>query len=315
MLLGFGDPVADAIGLLRPRTTIGHSLLAGGTWAARFDGFPHVKVGLVVRGTCWLTLDGHEPVLLEEGDFYLLSDPSQYVLSSTPSADPRTVTPLREDPGDRVVRIGAQAGEDTYVCDGQFVFDDANASVLTNVLPPFVHVPATDPHGEHLALVQKLLVAEFEAGAAGGSLVLDRLGEVLLVHMLRAHASRARTPFSWLCALNADGIGTAMRAMHEDLSHAWTLQELADISHMSRSAFARSFKDQVGVPPLEYLIHWRMRLAREALRQNTMSISELASRTGYRSESAFSTAFRRVVGVSPKKFRDRARQPDRQPAG
>ncbi|WP_306366159.1 helix-turn-helix transcriptional regulator [Nocardiopsis sp. CC223A] len=124
--------------------------------------------------------------------------------------------------------------------------------------------------------------------------------------MLRTHASRADRPFSWLCALNADGIGTAM---HEDLAHAWTLQELADVGHMSRSAFARSFKDQVGVPPLEYLIHWRMRLAREALRQGTMSISELASRTGYGSESAFSTAFHRVVGVSPKKFRDRARQP------
>ncbi|MDT0329276.1 helix-turn-helix transcriptional regulator [Nocardiopsis lambiniae] len=106
-----------------------------------------------------------------------------------------------------------------------------------------------------------------------------------------------------------------MRAMHEDLAHAWTLQELADIGHMSRSAFARSFKDQVGVPPREYLIHWRMRLAREALRQGTMSISELASRTGYRSESAFSTAFRRVVGVSPKRFRDQTRRSDRQPAG
>lgn len=82
--------------------------------------------------------------------------------------------------------------------------------------------------------------------------------------------------------------------------------QLASISLMSRSAFAASFKDRVGAAPLAYLIEWRMSLARDALRRGTRSISELASATGYASESAFSTAFRRVVGSSPKHFRDAA---------
>ncbi|MFE0418452.1 helix-turn-helix transcriptional regulator [Streptomyces tendae] len=73
---------------------------------------------------------------------------------------------------------------------------------------------------------------------------------------------------------------------------------------MSRSSFSSSFKKQVGTAPLDYLIHWRMSLARDALSRGTHSISELAFATGYKSESAFSTAFRRVTGSSPKQFRE-----------
>ena len=76
---------------------------------------------------------------------------------------------------------------------------------------------------------------------------------------------------------------------------------------MSRSSFAASFKSQVAMAPLEYLIEWRMAVARDALRRNARSISELAFATGYESESEFSTAFRRVVGSSPKHFRDAQR--------
>jgi transcriptional regulator GlxA family with amidase domain len=134
--------------------------------------------------------------------------------------------------------------------------------------------------------------------------VLDRLAQVLFVHMLRAHADRPTRPAGWLGALRDDRIGAALRAMHADMAHRWTLEELAKIAKMSRSAFAASFKNQVGRAPLEYLIQWRMAVARDALRRNTHSISELTFATGYESESAFSTAFRRVVGTSPKQFRD-----------
>lgn len=110
----------------------------------------------------------------------------------------------------------------------------------------------------------------------------------------------------WLGALGDDRVGAALRAMHADVAHRWTLEELASVAGMSRSAFAASFKSLVGSAPLEYLIHWRMSLARDALRHDTRSISDLAFATGYASESAFSTAFRRVVGASPTQFRDRA---------
>jgi AraC-like DNA-binding protein len=306
-VLGFGDPVADAIGLLRPRTVIGPTLRAVGEWALRFDTFLHVRIGGLVRGTCWLIVEGHEPVLLQEGDTFMLGNPPPYVLASTLDASPRPAGPVLAGAAGGFVRIGPESEDDLYLCAGHIGFDDRNAALLTDLLPPLVTVRKADPHGSVLARLIDLLATEVGVAAAGGPLVQNHLAQILLVHMLRAHAGQTDRPTGWLGALNEDGIGAALRALHADVAHSWSLKELAEISHMSRSAFAQAFKSHVGVPPLEYLIQWRMSLARDALARDTLSISEVARSAGYLSESAFSTAFRRVVGSSPRAFRDAAR--------
>ncbi|MFI9729342.1 AraC family transcriptional regulator [Streptomyces sp. NPDC052092] len=314
LVLGFRDPVADAIGLLRPRAVIGPSLRATGDWALRFAPFPHVRIGGLVRGTCWLVIEGHEPVFLREGDTFMLGNPPPYVLASTLDTVPRPAESAWASAEDGLVRIGPESEQDLYLCLGDIAFDDRNAALLTDLLPALVTVRATDPHGKPLGQLVDLLVTEIGVRAPGGPLVENHLAQILLVHMLRAHAAESDRPTGWLSALNEDGIGAALRAMHADVAHSWKLKELADISHMSRSAFAASFKSHVGVPPLEYLIQWRMSLARDALARDSLSISELAQATGYLSESAFSTAFRRVVGSSPTQFRNQTRQPQH-PAG
>jgi AraC-like DNA-binding protein len=313
-VLGFRDPVADAIGLLRPRTVIGPSLRATGRWALSFDTFLHVRIGGLVRGTCWLVLEGHEPVLLREGDTFMLGNPPPYVLAGTLDASPRPAEQVWAGAEDGFVRIGPASEDDLYLCVGHIAFDERNAALLTDLLPPLVIVHAADPHGGRHAQLIDLLATEVGVAAPGGPLVQNHLAQILLVHMLRAHAGRTDRPTGWLGALNEDGIGAALRAVHADVAHPWNLKELADISHMSRSAFARAFKNHVGIPPLEYLIQWRMNLARDALARDTLSISELARATGYLSESAFSTAFRRVVGSSPAQFRNQTRQPQQSTA-
>lgn len=273
----------------------------------RFEAFPHVKIGGVVRGETWLALDGREPVHLREGDFYLLSNPPAYSLGSSLSVEPLPAATLWETAAEGAVRIGSVDDEDTYLCGGYFWFDELNAPILLDILPPLVHVRADDPRIRSLAYVTELLSGEVGTCAIGRSLILDHLVQILLVQVLRAHAEQADRPVGWLGALVDDGIGAALRAMHANVARRWTVEELAGISHLSRSGFAKSFKRQVGLAPLEYLIQWRMSLARDALRRNTHTISELAFTIGYESESAFSTAFRRVVGASPKQFRDCAR--------
>lgn len=295
------DPVADVIGLLRPQA-VGQCLHAAGPFAVRFERFPHVRFGTVVRGEVTLSIEGSEPVVLREGDFYLLGNPPRYVVGSRLGVKPRAAKTYLAPDG--AIRIGDAHDEDTFVCGGHFSFDDPNASILLDVLPTLVHVRPDDPRGELFSKLSCLLVSEVENAAVGGSLVIDRLAQVLFVHMLRAHADQPSRAVGWLGALRDDRIGATLRAMHADVAHRWTLDELAKVANLSRSAFAASFKEQVGRAPLEYLIQWRMAVARDALRRNTHSISELAFATGYESESAFSTAFRRVVGASPSQFRN-----------
>lgn len=106
------------------------------------------------------------------------------------------------------------------------------------------------PQGESLAHLNQLLVSELETAARGSSLVLDHLAQILLVHVLRAHANRTDRPAGWLAALTDDRIGVALRAMHADMGRRWTLVDLAELAHMSQSAFAASFKQRVGRPRL-----------------------------------------------------------------
>ncbi|MHB9757261.1 AraC family transcriptional regulator [Streptomyces sp. BYX5S] len=302
--VGSGDPIVDVLKLLRTQAVVPAPVHAASPWAVRFEPYAHVKLGVVLEGECWMSLTGCEPVLLREGDFFLLNNPPGHTLASALDVAPREAADLQErGTVGGEVRVGAEADEDTYVCCIDFAFQEANASVLFDVLPPLVLVRAGDPRGALLTHLSALTVAEMESAGVGRSLVLEHLAQLILVHMLRVHADATERPVGWLGALVEDGIGAALRAMHADVGRRWTLDELAAISHMSRSAFAAAFKAKVGTAPLTYLIEWRMSLARDALRGDTRSISELAAATGYESESAFSTAFRRVVGLSPRRFR------------
>ncbi|MDP9831119.1 AraC family transcriptional regulator [Kineosporia succinea] len=327
-----GDPLTDVIRLLRPRTVIDPAVRTAGPWAARFEPFPHVKVGGVVHGACWLVLDGddHDPVRLSAGDFYLLGNPPPYLLATGLGAEPMTAQQLwdRREPATGTVRIGSEADEDTHLFQGLFSFDEANSPLLLDHLPPLTVVRADDPGGEILTHITALMLAEARAATVSGPLVQQHLAQILLVHMLRAHAENTRPrrrsgpdpagdaaglvtgprpgrPAGWLAALNDDGVGAALRAVHADVSHRWTLGELAAVGHRSRTSFVEAFRRQVGTTPLEYVIQWRMLLARDALRHGTHTIGELAALIGYESESSFSTAFRRVTGHSPRQFRDR----------
>ncbi|MGW8063445.1 cupin domain-containing protein [Streptomyces ziwulingensis] len=296
------DPIRQVLALTRPQTVAPAPLHAAAPWRAQFSPFPHIKLGVIVEGECWLCVDGLEPLFLSAGDFYLLGNPPPYGLGSSIEA-----ARARDPHGPPRRGLSASGpeipqGSVTYMCSVDFKFRDFNASPLFALLPPAIHVKADDADGRSLWNVATLLVHELEEQKTGRSLVLECLAQILLVHMLRSHAGSSHEPLGWLASVADDGIGAALRALHAEPRHRWTLEELAKIAKMSRSAFAANFRNKVGKPPLDYLIEWRMQLARAALRTED-SLTAIAGSIGYQSESAFSTAFRRVVGVSPREFR------------
>ncbi|GAA2363318.1 AraC family transcriptional regulator [Saccharopolyspora halophila] len=294
------DPFREVLALARPQTVAPVPLRATAPWSARFLPFPHIKLGVVVEGECWLCVDGLEPLLLSTGDFYLLGNPPPYAIGSSIETVRDSKEPLHEETS--VSGPGVPRGAVTYTCSVDFEFQDADVSTLFSSLPPAMLVKAGNADGDLLWNIATLLVREIERQQPGRSLVLEHLSQILLVHMLRSHAGSSQEPLGWLASVADDGIGAALRAIHAEPSHRWTLEELATVAMMSRSAFAANFRKRVGRPPLDYVIEWRMQLARAALRTDD-SLTAIATSIGYKSESAFSTAFRRVVGVSPREFR------------
>jgi AraC-like DNA-binding protein len=133
---------------------------------------------------------------------------------------------------------------------------------------------------------------------------------MMLVQALRLHlAEGLRGGVGWLFALADQQMSAAISSMHDDPGHGWTIQTLAERAGMSRSTFALKFKQTVGKSPMEYLTRWRMLLAGDRLTNSNDSISAIAQSLGYESESAFSTAFKRMMGCSPRQY-GRGRDPD-----
>jgi transcriptional regulator GlxA family with amidase domain len=137
-------------------------------------------------------------------------------------------------------------------------------------------------------------------GRSGRDLVLARLVEILLVEALRSTSGEA-TPPGLLQGLTDPQLAAAIRQMHAHVERPWTMAELAKTAALSRSSFFERFTRVVGLPPMEYLLAWRMAVARDLLRQNT-GIAEVAERVGYASASTFSTAFSRHVGQPPSAY-------------
>lgn len=279
-----------------------HGLDAGDPWSLRFPPHDGVRCYAILTGECWMVVEGaDEAICLGAGDCALVTRRRSVRLTSDVDLEATdAVALMTEAPKGGVVTFnggGAMSG-----LGGFFNFVGKHAGVLLALLPPVVHI---SKEADRVALrsSMEMLMQELREPQPGGSLVAQHLGNMMLVLALRlllADASRAGV--GWLFALADKQLGAAINAMHADPAHRWTLQSLAERASMSRSAFALKFKGSVGEPPMEYLVRWRMMLAGDRLVNSNDSISAIAYGLGYESDSAFSAAFRRVMGCSPRQY-------------
>jgi AraC-like DNA-binding protein len=187
---------------------------------------------------------------------------------------------------------------------GYFELDFVNRSLLRGLLPTLVHIQASDPAARRLKRTIDSIVEEAVANRPGRDLVVDRLIEVLLVEALRFRSEgvHAIAQPGLLVGLADPLLARALRRIHSDVAHAWSVEELAKAAGLSRSVFSERFSKKVGVPPMQYLIDWRIALAKAMLQRDSPPLEAVAAAIGYQSASAFSTAFRREVGCPPSHF-------------
>ncbi|GGN62297.1 AraC family transcriptional regulator [Streptomyces albiflavescens] len=302
------DPLEDVLALLETRSHLSTRLLAGGEWAVRFAAPSGVKFNAVRRGSCLLEVDGvDEPVTLSEGDCYLLTRPRGFTLRSGPGVVPVDAGPVFAKAEDGVARVGC--GEDVFLMGGRFSFGLRAQELLLDALPPVVLVPAATGQAETVRWALTAIDQELLHRRMGSTLVAEHLAVVMLVHILRLHLVReARTVSGWLAGLADPVVAAALARMHEEPARPWTVAELARSGAVSRSTLAARFKSAVGQGPLEYLTAWRLELASKQLREGSATVASIARDVGYGSESALSTAFKRVMEVSPHHYRKQSRE-------
>src|SRR5262245_23384459 len=292
------DPLTEVITLLQPRAVFSKRISGAGRWGVRYSAAGHPSFCAVLQGGCRLALDGHAPLTLEGGDFVLLSATPGFTMSSFQPGpvkylDPRATSTVQGD-----VRHGTRGGRpDVRLLGGWFMFDSPDTALLVSLLPSLVHVRGV----ERLSTLVRLVGDEASDRRAGRDLVLTRLVEVLLIEALRATPGEDAPP-GLLRGLADAHLASAMRQMHGQLARSWTVAKLAKTVALSRSAFFERFTRTVGLPPMEYLLAWRMAVAKDLLRRQDVGLAEVAERVGYGSASTFSTAFSRHVGRSPGRY-------------
>lgn len=293
------DPLSDIIDLLRPSAAVSKPISGRGRWGVRYRAYDAPGFAIVLSGAAWVLLEGREPLRLARGDFLLLPSTPAFSLCSDTDVECIPV-----EPQDRPVRHGEQEGEPDFVAlGGSFLFERVNAALLLSLMPGLIHVPAGKGGASRLARLIELLSEECASEDAGKELIIRRMLEVLLIEVLRRPGAGSESiPAGLVKGMRLPGLARALSAMHANIRANWTVAELAGIAGMSRSAFAARFAEMLGCAPIEYLARWRMALARDALMRGAKSLDHIADEIGYESASAFSTAFRRRMGVAPGSF-------------
>lgn len=292
------DPLAEVVTLLQPGARFSKLVLGASPWRVSRSDAGQPFYCAILEGGCRIAIDGHEPIELISGDFVLIPAAYGVAMSSLEPPPPGAETPAPIALGNNEFRIGdPDAPIDARMMAGHCSFGSPDASLLVSLLPQLVHVRGE----QRLATLVHLVREESREQRPAREVVLSRLLEVLLIEALRSTAETSASP-GLVRGLSDGRLAAALRGMHEHPTHAWTVAELAKAAALSRSTFFERFSRAVGVAPMEYLLTWRMALAKDLLRRNEGRVAEIAQRVGYSSASTFSVAFTRHVGRPPAQY-------------
>jgi AraC-like DNA-binding protein len=285
-------------------------------WCLRAEDEAPLALIALARGEAWVVPDhGGDPVRLRPGDVMITTSPDHYLVADDPATPPQVVI----HPGQRCttpdgkvelseamslgVRTWGNSPEGaTMMLIGIYPLEGEISRRLLAALPSRLVVPDRD--GNPLLRFLAVQIAREEPGQ---EVILDRLLDLLLIDVLRAWFARpeAGAP-AWYRAHRDPTVGRALRLLHNNPAHPWTVASLADATGVSRAALARRFTELVGEPPMAYLTGWRLALAADLLAEPQATVGAVARQVGYGSSFALSTAFKRVRGISPQQHRVRA---------
>jgi len=284
-------------------------------WSLRIEDEAPLTVIAMLRGEACLHLDGDEPVHLEQGNVAVVRGPGHYTIADDLDTPPQAVigpgsvcaTPAGQPPALMTslgVRMwGNAAGGATEMLTGSYLLDGEVSRRLLRALPSLLVLRDED------CPMIALMADEIVKDEPGQEAVLDRMLDLLLIAVLRAWFARPESEApGWYRASGDPVVGPALRLLHHDPAHAWTVAELAGASGVSRASLARRFNELVGEPPMAFLTGWRIALAADLLREPGATVGSVAHQVGYGSPFALSTAFKRVRGVSPQQHRAAALQ-------
>jgi AraC family transcriptional regulator, alkane utilization regulator len=260
----------------------------------------------VLEGQCWAQVKGGEPIRLGAGEVVAIPHGDSHVLGSGlqhAAVDIDHVVRPRVPELDRI-RYGGDGDCTVLVC-GWFAYEGDTPNPIMESLPRLFSTPIRRRSaGPWIEQSVKFVLGEAASHTPGSNMVASKVAEVLFAEALRGYIeSMPANDTGWLSGLRDPHVGRCLALMHESPARAWTVEDLAQAVHTSRSVLTDRFTELVGVPPMQYLTRWRMIIAAGLLRAEQANLARIAGDVGYESEAAFNRAFKREYGVSPGLWR------------
>jgi AraC-like DNA-binding protein len=288
------DTLSSMLRDVRPRGALFDRSLLSPPWSLRFEEGAPLTLLTMISGTAWVIFDDQPPTRLGTGDVAIVKGPGPYTVADDPDTAPVVVkeSPMCQPSGDAL--------EAAILLKGTFQVRGGVSRRVLSALPRVARVPS--PPGGCPTVT--MITNEIHRDALGRQIVLDRMLDLLLVTSMREwfELSDAHAP-AWYRAHSDPEIGQALRLIHDNPAHPWTVAELATKVGTSRARFAQRFAELVGQPPMAYLTQWRVYQAADLLTETDATVESIAHQVGYSTAYALSVAFKRTLGTRPTTHR------------
>lgn len=306
------DLLSDILSQLKLSGTLYFRTSFTSPWSIKVP--PYEKVSrfhFVHRGRCLVRVKGeHEPVLLEQGDFILITQGASHTLFCDPTTESQAIQL------EQVIENSGFTGEGTLVygepnthhetqliC-GHFAFDKYAKHPLIDALPAFIHIKN---YGETAGswMENTLKVIGKEAGQAnmGSNIIALKMSEIIYAQAMRTYLTNEGAKNKSLAGFSDPAISRALLAIHDAPHQSWSLEELAKVAGLSRTSLSNRFSQYLSITPHAYITEWRMQLARQYLVDSSSDIIDIAERVGYQSEAAFGRVFKKYFNIAPGAYR------------
>lgn len=286
------DLLSDILSSYQLRAVVIDAPMLCGPWQLSTSGTQRAAFHWIGRGGGFLHMKHLEaPLPLAAGDLVVFPHDAWHMISGGPALDGLETRETTE--GD---------GPITAMICGYFDFTTGSRNALLDALPELLLLRQADGRAP-LRKLGELLMEEAHARGPGRQALLDKLADALFVMAVRHHIAHADEPHGLVTAMADPRLRRVLSALHREPQRDWSLEDMARLALMSRTAFAQRFAERVGTTPVQYLTRHRMTLAWRWLQDEYCSVKSLAGRLGYETEAAFRRAFKRVHGVGPGQVR------------
>lgn len=295
------DVISDILRLLDLRSSVYFHSSFCGSWAIDGANPYQATFHLIARGNCWLHLpDTDRDIALTGGDLIVFPRDIRHTISNSQQVPESVDIPP--------VPAGPDEIPTTSLICGYFDFTSPQTNPLLDTMPDVIHIRNEAPgRTSTMNTILNMITTETEQAAPGSEAVIDKLTELLFIHVVRAYMEESGTHSGVLAALGDAALSKVVTAIHEQPGTRWSVDRLAETAGMSRSVFARRFLQVTAMTPMQYVTSWRMQVAYEALRNSDTSVAEIAERSGYQTEASFRKAFKETTGINTGEVRKQAR--------